>query len=212
MVKAFVRVKREFRIGGWIDPAAKTNPRVATIVTKLTYLTGLVLVSVYGLSQAKDGNHQDCAECPVMVSIPPGRFMMGDADGSSAVSMHTVKLNYPFAISQTEVTEAQFRFFLKRTGYNAGASHLAPAFSPMLPAVEVDWFAATAYARWLSRYTGKHYRLPSESEWDYASPCWKTHTLLVGGCRNRWMRERAATADLFSIRPSVCFDTEGGAN
>jgi formylglycine-generating enzyme required for sulfatase activity len=83
--------------------------------------------------------------------------------------VHQVKLNYRFAIGQNEVTEAQFRFFLKRTGYNAGPSHLTPSVPLNLPALEVDWYAASAYARWLSRHTGQRYRLPSEAEWDYAA-------------------------------------------
>ena len=37
------------------------------------------------------------------------------------------------------------------------------------PVINVSWDEAKAYARWLSKETGKRYRLPSESEWEYAA-------------------------------------------
>jgi formylglycine-generating enzyme len=39
---------------------------------------------------------------------------------------------------------------------------------PTLPAVTMTQFAARQYTKWLSRLTGRFYRLPAESEWEYA--------------------------------------------
>jgi formylglycine-generating enzyme required for sulfatase activity len=40
--------------------------------------------------------------------------------------------------------------------------------APALPVVHVSWNDAHAYLQWLSQHTGKHYRLPSEAEFEYA--------------------------------------------
>ena len=130
-------------------------------------LAGIMLSSFCCVIQA--ATLQDCTDCPIMAVIPAGKFMMGDVNDSSALPVHLVNFKYRFAIGQSEITEAQFRIFLKRTGYNSGASHASTSFAPKHPAVDVDWYGASAYALWLSRYTGQRYRLPSEAEWDYAA-------------------------------------------
>ena len=135
---------------------------------------------------------RDCAECPEMVVLPPGTFRMGSPLYEQGRSEHEgpvreVTIAAPFAISRHEVTVSEFGRFVDETGYSAGSScwthrgskakdrkrrgWRSPGFdqSSRHPVACVSWDDAQAYTAWLSRETGEDYRLPSESEWEYAA-------------------------------------------
>jgi len=106
-------------------------------------------------------------KAPAMVVIPGGSFKMGSSVVSTQFDekpQHKVTLKQ-FAMSQFEVTIAEYRRFLKATNYRA-AGPLKGASNQ--PAINISWKDATAYVKWLSQQTGKSYRLPSEAEWEYA--------------------------------------------
>jgi len=123
---------------------------------------------------------RDCSECPEMVVLPAGSYRMGSPS-------YEVTIAAPFAIGRHEVTVADFGRFVDETGYSAGSSCRTyesgewesragrgwrnPGFgqSGRHPVACVNWNDAQAYAAWLSRQTGEEYRLPSESEWEYAA-------------------------------------------
>jgi formylglycine-generating enzyme required for sulfatase activity len=155
---------------------------------------------------------RDCAECPEMVVIPPGRFFMGSPDTDSERwsaaregPQHAVVIERPFALGRHEVTRAQYAAFVSDTGRStAGCYHWTgeawlhdealdwrhPGFAQGddEPVVCVAWADAVAYARWLSVKTGRPYRLPSEAEWEYAARAGTTTRRFWGddidaGCR-----------------------------
>ncbi|MBL8628895.1 MAG: formylglycine-generating enzyme family protein [Rhodospirillaceae bacterium] len=135
---------------------------------------------------------KDCDTCPEVVVIPPGSFTQGFDGGEPERyegKPHQVKIAYSFAVGKTEVTTGQFREFVEATGHQTsdvcniwdGKTALAtpgtgwrnPGYGRPAadnePVACVTWVDGKAYADWLSKKTGKKYRLLTESEWEYAA-------------------------------------------
>ena len=111
---------------------------------------------------------KDCSDCPEMMVIPAGTFLMGskaDPFASSQPSadeqpQHQVRIK-SFAIGKFEVTQEQWFSIM---------GNLPSKFKGRtLPVEEVSWDDAQAFVRKLSEKTGKNYRLPTEAEWEYAA-------------------------------------------
>ncbi|MDP2715401.1 SUMF1/EgtB/PvdO family nonheme iron enzyme [Rheinheimera sp.] len=112
----------------------------------------------------------DGSEGPQLSVIPAGKGIAGEEYTTSIGYLgpqRSIKNSTAFAISRTEVTFAQYDKFAKATnralpddrGWGRGD----------MPVINVSWMDATAYAKWLTEQTNQYYRLPSETEWEYAA-------------------------------------------
>jgi sulfatase modifying factor 1 len=140
---------------------------------------------------------KDCSECPVLLKVPPGTFMMGSSPAEMKrekiddprlqreLPQHHVTIDHEFAIGKYAVTKGEFSAFVQETNretagcwvFMSGNFSLGknlswqdPGFKQpdKDPVVCVSFEDAESYVRWLSKKTGHRYRLPSEAEWEYA--------------------------------------------
>ncbi|WP_129268006.1 SUMF1/EgtB/PvdO family nonheme iron enzyme [Bradyrhizobium betae] len=138
---------------------------------------------------------RECQNCPEMVVVAAGEFLMGSSAGeignglaaANESPQHKVVVREPLAVGRFEVTRDQFAAFVAASGYKAGdrcftfeqnvpkerenRSFLMPGYAQEgnHPAVCISWTDAQAYVDWLSKTTGKPYRLLSEAEFEYAA-------------------------------------------
>lgn len=104
-----------------------------------------------------------------MVDIPAGSFYMGGegtGEDYDELPIHKVNITHPFKMSMTEITNAQFEAFRPEHKALRGKNGLSLEDDEAV--VYVSYADAVAFCEWLSRKEGKHYRLPTEAEWEYA--------------------------------------------
>jgi formylglycine-generating enzyme required for sulfatase activity len=146
---------------------------------------------------------------------------MGDIQGKHGkdeLPVREVNFQKPFAVSRYEITFDQYDDFAKATSRelpedeNFGRGDL--------PVIFVSWNDAVAYAGWLSQQTGKHYRLPTEAEWEYVArggaetTYWWGEEVKQGfanciGCGSRWDGKQTAPVGSFNPNGFGLYDTAG---
>jgi len=99
-----------------------------------------------------------------MVLIPGGRFMMGSPENekdrlSFEGPQHEVIVK-PFLMGKYPITQAQWIAVMGNNPSKLKGDNL--------PVENVSWHDGVEFCKRLSDKTGKAYRLPSESEWEYA--------------------------------------------
>jgi len=136
---------------------------------------------------------------PDLVLIPTGRFQMGSNEHEHKIAVkagaqkawmdrelpaHWVGIEHSFALGRYPVTVGEWRAFAKATGWQSklDVDWQQPGFAQddRHPVVCVTWHDAQLYLQWLSEKTGQQYRLPSETEWEYACRA-GTHTAFSFG-------------------------------
>ena len=126
---------------------------------------------IASMTRSPAENFRDCSDCPQMVSIPAGSFMMGspasEADRYDDEGPQRRVTVPAFAAGKYEVTWAEWG---RCVTAGACASLTADGFGGgSRPVTNVSWNEAVAYTKWLSNKTRQTYRLLSEAEWEYAA-------------------------------------------
>jgi formylglycine-generating enzyme required for sulfatase activity len=146
------------------------------IAESIYWLTG---VRGHGITEAREralrpkDTFKECAVCPEMVVVPAGEFMMGWPETERRYSdnegpQHKVVISRPFAVARFELTFGEWDACVAdgdcpRDIPESGSRRAR------LPVINVSWDDAQSYVAWLSKMTGKPYRLLSEAEWEYAA-------------------------------------------
>ena len=175
-----------------------------------------VLTIAQEKEKAKPGSEfSECVTgCPTMVVVPAGKFMMGSPSGEQGRygnegPQHPVTIAKPFAVGETEVTFAEWDACVAA---GACAATTGSWGRGKQPAINVSWDDAKEYVAWLSRITGKEYRLLTEAEWEYAARAGTTTAYSWGdkigvgnancnGCGSHW--DHNQTAPVGSFKPNA---------
>jgi formylglycine-generating enzyme required for sulfatase activity len=117
---------------------------------------------------------KECANCPEMLVVPAGSFTMGSPSSEPGRStdegpQHRVTIARQFAVGRFEVTFDEWGACVADGGCNGYKPSDEGWGRGRRPVINVSWDDANAYVAWLSKRTGKSYRLLSGSEYEYAT-------------------------------------------
>lgn len=136
-------------------------------------ISGSVAAAADGYPVAIGQRFRDCPACPELVVLPSGRFVMGSPVGEEGRDpdegpQREVQVRSPLAIAVLEVTFAEWdacvadRMCTHRPtdeGWGRGSR----------PVINVSWADTQVFVAWLTRRSGRVYRLLTEAEWEYAA-------------------------------------------
>jgi formylglycine-generating enzyme required for sulfatase activity len=167
--------------------------------------------------------HECVQACPEMVVVPAGEFQMGSPgsekgrDGNEG-PQHRVSIIRQFAVADNDVTFDEWDECFRVGGCPKADD--APMGRRNKPVVNVSFDEAQSYAAWLSRMTGKPYRLLNEAEWEYSARggtktayYWSDEigkdNANCDDCGSKWDGREASPVGSFKVNPFGLYDMAG---
>ena len=212
---------------GWINQGYLKD-KLHWYMTMRPYM--LANVRPYVLTREQEGalkpldRFRECVkDCPEMVIVPAGSFVMGSPAAEKGRRadegpQHTVTIARPFAVSRFDVTFDDWDAcasvgacpHVTDSGFGRGNR----------PLINVTWDDAQRYVAWFSRMTGRHYRLLTEAEWEYAARAGTTTAFYWGdeagngnancnGCGSEWDNRQTSPVGSFKPNPFGLYDMAG---
>jgi formylglycine-generating enzyme required for sulfatase activity len=128
---------------------------------------------------------KDCAQCPEMVVVPAGKFVMGspateEQRHESEGPPHEVTFSKPFAVGRFAATFDDWEACAADGGCSYRPADTNSWGRGRRPVIDVGWNDAKGYLAWLSRKTGKDYRLLTEAEREYVTRAGTTTAFSTG--------------------------------
>jgi formylglycine-generating enzyme required for sulfatase activity len=160
---------------------------------------------------------RNCPDCPEMVAIQPGSFLMGappTIHQRDEGPVHQVHIRYAFSVSKYPITRREWKQFVKEIGHKDGSDCLEGQ-QDNHPVVCVSWQDAQNYAAWLSRKSGQHYRLLTEAEYEFVNRAGSQTTYFWGDSENELPQyanmNMKGTTPVGSFKPNAfgLYDTTG---
>jgi formylglycine-generating enzyme required for sulfatase activity/outer membrane protein OmpA-like peptidoglycan-associated protein len=197
--------------------------RWAAVVTVIVGLAAYGFPASHAVSEEarRPGEaFRDCPDCAELVVIHSGAYDMGSNAKPAEQPIHHVAIKAPFAIGRRLVTFAEWDKCVAAGGckYSPPDAGSGPEDRPV---TNVSWDDAKEFTAWLSRSTGKAYRLPTEAEWELAAragtttPYWWGADVGTGNAQCAECGDKAAgkPAPVASFRANAfgLYDTSGDA-
>lgn len=152
-------------LSAWLMMPSSSGP------VSLTAGTPLSLQQEQAL-RPKD-SFKECVNCPEMIVVPAGHFTLGSPDNEPGrdpdETQVQVAIAQPFAVGKYAVTFDEWDACVADQGCNRYEPSDEGWGRGQRPVINVSWHDAHAYLEWLSRKTGKFYRLLSEAEREYVT-------------------------------------------